>query len=55
MRAAINQFWEENDIMQNALETAASQVLGPEQARKYVISGTPQPSVVNCVTINNIL
>lgn len=41
MRAAINQFWEENDIMQNALETAASQVLGPEQARKYVISGTP--------------
>lgn len=41
MRAASNQFWEENDIMQNALETAASQVLGPEQARKYVISGTP--------------
>ena len=43
-RAATNQFWDENDIMQDALEMAANQVLGPEEAEKYVVSGnTPSP------------
>ncbi|XP_061197445.1 NACHT and WD repeat domain-containing protein 2-like [Saccostrea echinata] len=39
-REAANQFWKENDIMQDALEMAANQVLGPEDARRYVISVT---------------
>ncbi|XP_022342057.2 NACHT and WD repeat domain-containing protein 2-like isoform X2 [Crassostrea virginica] len=39
-RAATNQFWDENDIMQDALEMAANQVLGPEEAEKYVVSVT---------------
>ncbi|XP_062592194.1 NACHT and WD repeat domain-containing protein 2-like [Saccostrea cucullata] len=39
-REAANQFWVENDIMQDALEMAANQVLGPEDARRYVISVT---------------
>ena len=38
-RAATNQFWDENDIMQDALEMAANQVLGTEEAEKYVVSG----------------
>lgn len=47
-RAATNQFWDENDIMQDALEMAANQVLGPEEAEKYVVSGNaPHPTLVN--------
>lgn len=53
MRAASNQFWEENDIMQNALETAASQVLGPEQARKYVISVTEKETEMGILEAAN--